>query len=500
MSSIDFDLNLHNYNFNELLNLFKINDIGKDDKKYYKYKIDEQLIKIKENYSNEIYKFFKKTKMIILSIFNLLENNIIKDNSEIESYVNYLKNLKNLEVYIEKDNEEALYDKIINDTASSNQQNQYNVKIIDSDDNSIKNSLFNLNLNTPYYNTHESRINPSLNDKNNTNIVVNTAVNEISPGDLNSVKRITQLQNLNINSCFRSNYYQNNPCDFLYVLPLEIKNVTALRLVSIEIPNSWYLISKLKQNNVFEIVFFFPSNTNTTNEANARKQDSKKCGYVIEIPDGNYDSETLQDFLNSTYFYQTQSSSEYFKTYLKYIKFSINPYSFKSTFEFINQPNTTDEDDINFSLKFSQSISQNIMSTFGWIIGFRMGNYLNIYESITSEGLFDAGGDRYIYVCINDFQYNTNPLNIVCFDKSILNEDVIAKIPMVNGKLSLIINDNSNALSKIRRYNGPVNLSRLQIKIVDHFGSVLDLNNMDFSMTLELQILYENFNFKNVSY
>jgi hypothetical protein len=171
----------------------------------------------------------------------------------------------------------------------------------------------------------------------------------------------------------------------------------------------------------------------------------------------------------------------------------------------INQPepggeSSDENDDIKFSLKFSQSINQNIMNTFGWIIGFRMGNYINIYESKTSEGLFDAGGDRYIYVCINDYQYNTNPLNMVCFDKSVFNEDVIAKIPMVNGKLSLIINDDNNALSKIRRYNGPVNLSRLQIKIVDHFGTIIDLNNMDFSMTLELQLLYENFNFKNVSY
>ena len=89
---------------------------------------------------------------------------------------------------------------------------------------------------------------------------------------------------------------------------------------------------------------------------------------------------------------------------------------------------------------------------------------------------------------------------MVCFDKSVFNEDVIAKIPMVNGKLSLIINDNNNALAKVRRYNGPVNLSRLQIKIVDHFGTIIDLNNMDFSMTLELQLLYENFNFKNVTY
>ena len=132
MSSVDFDLNIHNYNFDELLNLFKINDIGKDDKKYYKYKIDERLVTIKEKYSNEIYDFFKKTKMIILSIFNLLQNNIIKENSEIEGYVNYLKNIKNLEVYLEKDGEETLYNKIVNDVTRQSIQNQYNVKIIDN--------------------------------------------------------------------------------------------------------------------------------------------------------------------------------------------------------------------------------------------------------------------------------------------------------------------------------------------------------------------------------
>jgi hypothetical protein len=519
----DFDLNIHNYNFNEMLNLFKIHDIGSDDKKYYKYKMDEKLAGIKEKYSKEIYKFFYKSKMIILSIFNLLHNNIIKNNNnEIEGYVNYLKNMKNLEVYI--DREDELYSKLVND-------NQYKIKIIDSDENTVTNSVFNLNLNTPYKNTNSGRVDPSLNGKNNTNFIVNSQINEISPGDLNSVKRITQLFNLNLNSCFRNNYYQSNPCDFLYMIPSEIKNVTAMRLVSIEIPNSWYLFSNLKKNNVFEIVFNVPAsfnnNNNNNNNSNNHKTHNKPhpqhpqhttCAYVIEIPEGNYDTETLQDFLNSTYFYQAPSSSEYKKTYLKYIKFSINKYNLKTTFELVNLPksatssNHDDDDDddedeifsekdrLRFSLKFSQGINQNIMNTFGWIVGFRSGNYINIDESITSEGLFDAGGDRYIYVCINDFQYNNNPLNMVCFDKSVFNEDVIAKIPMVNGKLSLIINDNNNALAKVRRYNGPVNLSRLQIKIVDHFGTIIDLNNMDFSMTIELQLLYENFNFKNVTY
>jgi hypothetical protein len=321
------------------------------------------------------------------------------------------------------------------------------------------------------------RVNPSLTNKNNTNYIVSTHQDLIAPGNLNSVKRILQYCNLNINSCFRTNYYQSNPCDFIYMIPSEIKNVVSMRLVSIEIPNSWYLFSKIKKNNIFEISI---------------EENEEKHGYKIEIPDGNYDSQTLEDYLNSNFFYQSGMENS-----LKYIKFSINSYNLKSKFELIESCDL-EKKRIRFSLKFTESIGQNIMMTFGWIVGFRTATYINVKE-LVSEGLFDAGGDRYIYVSINDYQYNNNTSNIVCFDKSILSEDVIAKIPMVNGKLSLVVNDNNSPLSKIRLYNGPVNLSRLQIKVLDHFGNIIDLNNMDFSMTLELQLLYESFNFQNVT-
>jgi len=260
------------------------------------------------------------------------------------------------------------------------------------------------------------------------------------------------------------------------MIPTEIKNVVSMRLVSIEIPNSWYLFSNLKKNNIFEIII---------------RENKQTNGYKIVVPEGNYNSETLEEYLNSNYFYNSDMDN-----CLKYIKFSINPYNLKSKFEIVENCES-ERKKITFSLKFTETTGQNIMNTFGWIIGFRMGNYLNLEEA-ESEGLFDAGGDRYIYVCINDYQYNNNPSNIVCFDKSILNEDVIAKIPMTNGKLSLVINDDKSPLSKIRLYNGPVNLSKLQIKILDRFGSVIDLNNMDYSLTLELQLLYESFNFQNV--
>ena len=239
--------------------------------------------------------------------------------------------------------------------------------------------------------------------------------------------------------------------------------------VSIEIPNSWYLFSCEKKNNIFIIIIH-------TKE--------QECEYEISIPEGNYTFEELEHFLNTTYFHESGITDNY----LQYLKFHIDSQSLRTSFEIIE---FEDENQVNFtfSLKFSLNIGQNIMNSAGWIMGFRLGNYINL-DKIYSEGLFDAGGDRYIYLAINDFNYNKNVSNMVCFDKSILNEDVIAKIPMVNGKLSLVINDNNNNLAKLRRYNGPVDLSRLQIKLLDRFGSLIDLNNMDWSFTIAFELLY----------
>ena len=452
------DLNIQNYNYNEWLNVFKIDFNNIKSHGDLCHILQSKVKNIRTKYSTEIYDFYNKGRVIIETIYDFLTNKLIQDNNEIPEYINKITNIQDFE---KRDNTD-LYKLIFN----ANIDNYYNTTVSDTNE-----------LNTPYFNT-ASRINPSLNNKNNTNIVYNTAINEVSPGDLNSVKRVTQLLNVNINSCFRTNYYQSNPCDFLYIIPSEITKVTSMRLVSIEIPNSWYLFSNEKKNNRFEIIIDI--------------EPAEKYCYEITIPEGNYDCDSLQEYLNRTYFYESGIDN-----YLKYIKFFIDPHNLKSHFEIV-EIDMEINPQMTFSLTFSQNINQNIMNTFGWVIGFRLGNYLKMRKAI-SEGLFDAGGDRYIYIAINDFQYNNNTSNIVCFDKSILNEDVIAKIPMINGKLSLIINDNNNSLSKIRRYNGPINLNRLQIKILDHFGSIVDLNNMDFSMTLELEILYENFNFKNVT-
>jgi len=280
---------------------------------------------------------------------------------------------------------------------------------------------------------------------------------------------MVQTTNLHLNTCFRDNYYKSNPCDFYYTLPVSIQSSISIQLSSIELPNAWYLFSSLKENNIMKIQI---------------NQDQNCKIYDIIVPDGNYDITSLPQFLNSTYFYLSDNETE-----LRFLKIIIYPNTGKTEILWEERPPQT-----TFSVYFNENPNANIMKRLGWTLGFRLANYLNV-DSILSEGLYDGGGDRYIYVSVNDYQNNVNENNVVCFDKSILDEYVIAKIPLVNGKFSITSNDyNGLSLSKIRRYNGPVNIRRLHIKLMDKFGEVIDLNNMDYSLTFEMEIIYENLN------
>lgn len=421
------DLNVFNYNYNDLLNIFKIENSFNS---LPKQKMDDTLLLIKNNCADNYYDFYLKAYKIILSIFDLYYARVISlaNDPIIDIYVNKIKLIPSFEKYEIP-------------------------KIIE-----ILNS--------------ETELPSRIPEQIKTNNVEDTYPNKIAPGYLNPIKNISQLQNLNLNSCFRHNYYNSSPCDFKYSIPGEIKNVVSMRLASIEIPHAWYLFSSVKKNNTFEIDIINGDIITT---------------YQITVPDGNYDSDSLQTYLNTTYFYESATSSD-----LINIEFSIDQYSFKSKIKMLDST-------LGFTVRFMNDINANMMMTFGWLIGFRLASYKNFNTEIISEGLFDGGGDSYIYVAINDYQYNTNSLNIIGFDDSIMEKNIIAKISMYNGKLSLIVEDNNNPLIKKRRYNGPVNLRQLHIQLLDKFGAILDLNNMDWSFTLELELLYEGFNFKNIN-
>ena len=43
----------------------------------------------------------------------------------------------------------------------------------------------------------------------------------------------------------------------------------------------------------------------------------------------------------------------------------------------------------------------------------------------------------------------------------------------------------------LRNYFGPVNISRIKVRVLDQYGNIVDFNNSDFSFTLKCEQLYD---------
>lgn len=457
MENLDLDIN--NYDLDDILSLFNISyNYDSNDIKNCR----ETMLKLhpyKCNLNSNYFDFYSLAYKIIECLHYYREQRLFvdvkyyPDYSEDNNFINQIKQVPNFGKYEDskilidkinnKDNNEIIYEKM--------KQDREKLESLDE-----KKELLIKTSNNNYNDTYP---------------------NEIVSGSINTIKRITQFKNLHLNSCFRHKYHSTSTSNFDLHLPNEIKNAISLKLASIEIPNSWYLFSNTKKNNIIKI-------TINIGDLNNRNKITEYNETVI-IPEGNYDNDLLEDYLNSTYFYETEK-----ETPLKYLKFEIDNTSLKTVIKVHDQNDTPFN--FSFSLNFSDDTTDNYMNTAGWILGFRQKKYLNVTDSIQSEGLYDGGGDRYVYFCIDDYQYNRNESNIICFDQNTLDKSVLAKIPMINGKLSLVVEQNlSDSLIKTRRYNGPVNIKKLNVRLIDKFGDYIDLNSMDFSFTLEIELLYE---------
>ena len=385
---MSFDLNIDNYKYEDLANVFHLKGHSTNQIKALRTKCEM----VKRKYPEDIYIFYFKSAKAIECILEMIELGELQANDVcLNEYLEKIKRVHSFESY---------------DTS----------KLIEK----LK------------------PIEPSP--------IMNTLVNPIAPGKINTIKRILQTQNLHLHSCFRQNTISSSS-DYQYALPIEIKHVVSMRLASIEIPNTRYLFSSNQKNNTFNICI--------CNET-----------FTIIIPNGNYTNDSLEECINTLLQCNTKLQS---------IHFYIDT-QFHSIFE--------------STISFSIFFGENSIQSSGWILGFRNESYTG--NCLKSEGLFDAIGDRYIYLSLEDYQYNTNITNMVGIDRNFLDKSILAKVPMNDEKLALIIYD-TNPLCKVRQYNGPVTLKKFHIKILDKFGNVIDLNNMDFSFTLELEVLYENF-------
>jgi len=98
-------------------------------------------------------------------------------------------------------------------------------------------------------------------------------------GIINPLKKKTIKKQLNVDTRFRENYFGNPSSNFSITLPMTFNNVLSMSLNSIEIPTSYFVISKNTGNNFFCIAV-------------------DGISKIIEIPSGNYKAEGFTKAIN----------------------------------------------------------------------------------------------------------------------------------------------------------------------------------------------------------
>lgn len=290
---------------------------------------------------------------------------------------------------------------------------------------------------------------------------------EFFPGIINPLKKRTIKRNLNIDTRFRENYFASPSTNFNVTLPTTFDNVLQMQLTAIELPTTYYNVSKQYGNNFFSV---------TANEFTS----------VVTIPDGNYTYEGIVNVINNqldllgypfnkvTFLLNINNNSGSGQMMVGPLDASLN------TLVLNFQADRFGIDDRNTPLPLK----------FGWTIGFRNGIYTNNLNYV-SEGVVDVTGPRYVYLVIDDHNNNVNNGFYSAFNSSLLNNNILARITLQSRFFDVQLSNNLNIVTNPREYFGPVNLQNMNVQLLDEYGRVIDLNNMDFSFCLTLITAYD---------
>jgi hypothetical protein len=310
---------------------------------------------------------------------------------------------------------------------------------------------------------------------------VETYPTNISRSNLNNLKRKTIFQTIVLNTLFREDYFGTSSTDFTILLPYYFKNVLSLRLSSLQLPNVIYCISKFNGNNTFYI-----------------EEDSTSISGIITFPDGNYNS--ISDFATIL---QSEINNQ----------LSISPDRFIVSYDVnsnkINISNTSS----NFTMIFNESLQdikykkkvynptegqrlqncveiEEIYKKFGWIVGYRDEAYYNS-NSYTTEGVYNGAYPNYIYFVLNDYN-NSQAQNVFgMYSKSIIGDNILGMIPITSQSFYVNFTNGNDFIERKREYFGPVRIQRLKVQLLNQYGDIINLNNMDYSFSLELEIGYD---------
>ena len=443
--SFDFDLNIYNYNTQEL----------------------ETFLGLRENYNlNDI-----KDKHD--SIYNAISKSSDYENDRKTQVYDFLNSAKNKLIRdLSKDNSGFVedYEKLLIPTDEINVINQTSAVFAGNN--------FTLNKETTSFNN-------SIN-KNEYLNPVETYPTNVARSLLNNLKRKTITQTLILHSLYREDHANTTSSDFSIILPQTFKNVLSLRLSSIHLPELIYNITNINASNVFYL--------QETNISYIPVIDSSFIEIVV--PEGSYSSGEFYNALKVA----INTTMDLFDTSKNRYDVSINTY---------NQQITISNKYNNFNMYFLKDplfgsykpndkhkyvhdkITQTIHKKIGWTMGYRSTSYIG-KKTYTTEGMFNANANEYLYFILNDFN-NSQSQNIIgMFSQSMISNNILAVIPLSKNNTTNIYTDKcSDIIEKKREYFGPVKIQKFKVQLLNQHGDLINLHNMDFSFSIDLEMGYD---------
>ena len=328
--------------------------------------------------------------------------------------------------------------------------------------------------------------------------------------------RNIMFKTINIDSTFRNNYFTTKASDFAITLPTEVKNVVEMRLVACELPQSIYAVSNALGNNFFTIIYDLSGGAGAPGGSHHEVNIVLRDGNYFPLPCGgcNADMQTELNFqLSRPEPYGTggRIQATIDRRTGKVVIAGAGDDNFIVVDPSGNPPcygappcpdpigkvvggmpvtalallfNTSNTNPPEFS-------PTAVQLKLGWMLGYRFGKYEG-NTAYASEGIYDFRGLRYLYLAVDDYNNNHSENIVGVFNSSLTQpENILARLSWKQYAFFSTTNEPIDKVYNTRAYFGPVDITKLHIRILDLFGRVISLNNMDFSMALEFKCLYK---------
>jgi hypothetical protein len=450
----------------------------------------ENLLKLQNN-SNY-------TKEDVFNSKNKLRNNIIQSN---------ISQIKKEELLIFLDN---IYNKLVNNSEKVDDSKFNNVKQYDG------NHFVISNKNNDYSSTLEN------NKKINKSIIKRTYT---------------------IDSLFRQNYIEYKSHNYILNLPETITKAITMSISSLEIPLTYYNISKELNNNVFHIeliektsgdklivkieledafysTHYRASNSQTINYDIESNSNEQKVETLIKFAiNKKIQSLTISDIINISPSLDARKN-DYISDLSNNLSFDIVQKSCKSNFKFDSNVNNIFIDNswdllINFDVNndYRDSVyvdnvnkvclNNEFYQKLGWMLGFRR-KKISLKSNQSSSNLRISKSNsicyinypRYLYVAIDDFQSSSRNYFSIAAD-SIVAPNIVGRINILNltedkGPIAQGASPGDFLYNQkfIREYFGPTDINKLKIQLLDEYGRAFSLNNVDWSFVLSFECFY----------